>query len=68
MLLKSFGFSNLIMFILFLKQDISLSVVLDNTISSTHLEDQRTSMTTDAPIFMAHIGHGSPRDDLVMGF
>lgn len=60
MLLKSFGFSNLIMCILFLQQDISLSVILVNIISSTHLEDQRTSMTTDVPIFMAHIGHGSP--------
>lgn len=49
------------MFILFLKQDISLSVILDNTISSVHLEDQRTSMTTAAPIFMAHIVHGSPQ-------
>lgn len=59
--LKSFGSTNLIMLILFLKQDISLSVIFDNTISSVHLEDQRTSMTTAAPIFMAHIVHGSPQ-------
>lgn len=52
------------MFILFLTQDISLSVILDNTISSMHLEDQRTSMTTDAPIFMAHIGHSSPQPEM----
>jgi len=60
-LLKSFGFTNLIMFILFLKQDISLSVILDNRISSVHLEDQRTSMTTAAPIFIAHVVHSSPQ-------
>lgn len=52
------------MFILFLKQDISLSVILANTISSVHLEDQRTSMITAAPIFMVHIGHGSPQLEL----
>lgn len=52
------------MCILFLKQDISLSVILVNIISSTHLEDQRTSMTTDAPIFMAHIGHDSPQPEM----
>lgn len=52
------------MFILFLKQDISLSVISDNTISSMRLEDQRTSMTTDAPIFMARIGHSSPQPEM----
>jgi len=52
------------MFILFLKQDISLSVIFANTISSVHLEDQRTSMITAAPIFMVHIGHGSTQLEL----